>query len=87
MVNISSLHFCVWQNLEDYRNETQFQHIASIPLIPVNKVYKHIISGAQHITPFNTADKSTGDTDSMWTLFLHTGIYVTAIGLLIPAGL
>ena len=53
----------------------------------MNNIYQHIISGTQHITPFNTADESTEDTDSIWTLFLHTGIYVMAIGLLIPAGL
>ena len=37
--------------------------------------------------PFDTTDESTEDTDSIWTLFLHTGMYITAIGLLIPAGL
>ena len=87
MVNIASLDFHVWQHLEDHRNETQLQHVATIPLIPVNKIYQHIISGTQHITPFNTADESTGDTDSIWTLFSHTGIYVMAIGSLIPEGL
>ena len=87
MVNISSLDFCIWQHLEDHINETQLQHLATIPLIPVNKIYQHIISGTQHITLFNTADESTGDTDSIWTLFSHTGIYVMAIGSLIPAGL
>ena len=87
MVSISSLDFHVWQHLEDHRNETQLQDLATIPLIPVNKIYQHLISGAQHITPFNTADESTGDTDSIWTLFSHTGIYVMAIGSLIPAGL
>ena len=35
--------------------------------------------------PFDMDDESTEDTDSIWTLFLHTGMYVTAIGLLIPA--
>ena len=83
MINISSLDFHVWQHLKDQRNETQLQHLAPIPSIPVNKIYQHIICGTQHITP----DESTGDTDSIWTLFLHTGIYVTAIGSLIPAGL
>ena len=87
MVNISSLDFCIWQHLEGHRNETQLQHLATIPSIPVNNFYQHIISGAQYITPFNTADESTGDTDSIWTLFLHTGIYVMAIGSLIPVGL
>ena len=46
-----------------------------------------MISGTQHIIPLDTADESTGDTDSIWTLFSLTGIYVTAIGSLIPAGL
>ena len=46
----------------------------------MNKIYQHIISGTQHNTPFNTADESTEDTDSIWTLFLHTGIYVMAMG-------
>ena len=46
-----------------------------------------MINGTQHITPFNTADESTEGTYSIWTLFSHAGIYVMAIGLLIPAGL
>ena len=87
MVNISSLDFCIWQHLEDHRNDTQLWHLATIPSIPVNNIYQHIISGTQQITPFNTVDESTEDTDSIWTLFFHTGTYVMAIGLLIPAGL
>ena len=39
------------------------------------------------ITPFMSPDESIDDTASIWTLFSHTGIYVMAIGLLIPAGL
>ena len=37
--------------------------------------------------PFDTTDESTEDTDSIWTLFLHTEMYVTAIDLLITTGL
>ena len=37
--------------------------------------------------PFDMDKESTEHTDSIWTLFSHTGMYVTAIGLLIPAGL
>ena len=37
--------------------------------------------------PFNMDKESTTHTDSIWTLFSHTGMYITAIGLLIPAGL
>ena len=36
---------------------------------------------------FHIIEESTGDTVSIWTLFSHTGIYVTAIRSLIPAGL
>ena len=50
-------------------------------------MYQHVINGTQQIMPFNTTDESTEDTDLMWTLFLHTAMYITAIGLLIPAEL
>ena len=42
--------------------------------------------GFEHITPFSP-ENSTGDTDSIQTLFLHTGFYAMAIGSLMPAGL
>ena len=87
MINISALDFCLWQHLEDHRNETHLQHLTTIPSIPVNKIYQHIINGTQQIIPFGTADESTEDTASIWTLFSHTGIYVTAIGSLILAAL
>ena len=87
MVNVSALDFHIWQHLEDNRNETQIQHLTTIPLIPVNIIYQYIINGTQHIIPFNTTDESTEDTDLIWTLFLHTEAYITAIGSLIPAGL
>ena len=86
MTNILSLDFCIWQHLRDHRNKTQLQHLTTIPSILVNRIYQHMISGTQHITPFNTADESTGDTDMIWILFSHAGIYVMAIGSLIPAG-
>ena len=35
--------------------------------------------------PFDTNDESAEDTDLIWTLFLHTGMHITAIGLPIPA--
>ena len=40
---------------------------------------------SEHYT-FSPED-STVDTDSIWTLFSHTRVYVMAIGSLIPAGL
>ena len=37
------------------------------------------------VMPFNT--ESSGNTASLWTLFTHPGIYISAIGLLIPVGI
>ena len=85
MINISSLDFCIWQNLK-CQNESQLQHLASIPSVPVGQLYSHMGKGIQHITPFSPKE-STGDTDSIWTLFSHTWVYVMAIGSLVPAGL
>ena len=42
--------------------------------------------GSKYIRPFSP-EESKADTDSIWTLFLHTGVYVMAIGTLIPASL
>ena len=87
MINISSLDFHTWQHLEKHQNESQLQHIGSIPSIPVNQLYRHMINGIQPITPFTSPEESTGDTTSIWTLFSHTGAYKMAIEILIPAGL
>ena len=87
MINISALDFCIWQNLGNNRNEMQLQHLTTIPSIPVHTIYQHIINSTQQIMPFDMDDESTEDTDLIWTLFSHTGMYITAIGLLIPAGL
>ena len=87
MINASALDFHIWQHLRDNRSEIQLQHLTTIPSILVHKIYQHIINDTQHIMPFNTTDESTEDTDSIWTLFSQTGMYVAAIGLLILGGL
>ena len=87
MVNVSALDFHVWLHLGDNRSETQLQHLTTIPSILVHKIYQHMINSTQNIMPFDTTDEITEDTDLIMTLFSHTGMYVTAIGLLIPAGL
>ena len=86
VINISLLDFCIWQHLEQYWNKSQLIHLASIPAVPVGQLYSHMAKCLQHITPFSP-EESTGDTDSIWTLISHTGVYVMAIGPLIPAGL
>ena len=72
MVNMSSFDFCIWQHLEKHQNETQHYHLASIPSVLVNQLYKHMIDGIHSITPFTSPEESTKDTVSICTLFSHT---------------
>ena len=72
--------------LEKHQNESQLQHLASAP-VPVDQLYRYMSNGIHPVTPFTSPEESTGDTASIWTLFSHTGVYIMAIGLFIPAGL
>ena len=63
----------------------QLQHLTTIPLIPVHKIYQHLLNSTLPITPFNT--ELTENNDSIWTMFTHPGIYISAIGSLIPVGI
>ena len=85
MINISAQCFCVWQHLGNNKSDMQLQHLATIPLIPVHKVYQHLLNSTMPIVPFNT--EPSEDTDSLWSVFTHPGIYVSALGLIIPVGI
>ena len=85
MINISAQHFCIWQHLGNNNSDMQLQHLATIPSIPVHKVYQHLLNSTMPIVPFNT-DPSE-DTDSLWSVFTHPGIYVSALGSIIPVGI
>ena len=85
MINISALHFHIWQHLGNNRSDMQLQHLATIPSIPVHKVYQHLLNSTMPIVPFNT--ESSEDTDSLWSVFTHPGIYVSALGSIIPVGI
>ena len=87
MINILALDFCIWQHLGNNRSEAQLQHFTTIPLILVHKIYQHMVNSTQPIMPFDMDEESTEHADSIWTLFSHTGIYITAIGSLILAEL
>ena len=82
MLNISAQNFCIWQHLGSNRSDMQLQHLTTITSIPVHKIYQYLLNSTIPVVPFNT--ESTGNTDSLWTLFAHPGIYVSAIGSLIP---
>ena len=85
MINISAHNFCIWQHLGSNRSDMQLQHLTTIPSIPVHKIYQHLLNSTVSIVPFNT--ESSGNSGSIWTLFLHPGIYISAIGSLIPVGI
>ena len=82
MINISAQHFCIWQHLGISRSDMQLQHLATIPSIPVHKVYQHLLNSTIPIVPFNT--EPSEDTDFLWSVFTHSGIYISALGLIIP---
>ena len=63
----------------------QLQPLTTIPLIQVHKIYQHLLNTTLPMIPFNT--ELTENIDSIWTLFAHPGICVSAIGLLIPVGI
>ena len=86
-INISALEFRIWQYLEDHWNGTLLHHLINIPLVPIDKLYKKMFTHNGPVNPFLSTDESIGETVSVWTLFSHAGVYVTAIGSLIPAGL
>ena len=86
-MNTSSPEFWVWRHLEDCRNKTQLHKLVDIPSVPVAHLYKCMVNNNRPIYLFNLADESIDNTGSIWTLFSHTLIYITAIQLLIPAGL
>ena len=87
VMNVSSPEFRIWQYLEDHWYGTQLHHLVNIPSVPIDQLYKHMINSNGPITPFISSNESIDDTASLWTLFSYTGIYVTAIGSLMPAGL
>ena len=67
MINISALHFCIWQHLRNNWSDMQLQHLATIPSIPIHKVYQHLLNRTTPIVPFNT--EPSEDTDSLWSVF------------------
>ena len=87
MINILAQDFHIRQHLGSNRSEVQVQHLTTIPSIPVHKIYQHMLNNTPPIMPFDMDEESTEHTDLIWTLFSHTGMYVTAVALLIPAGL
>ena len=69
MVNMSSLVFHIWKQLQDHWNETQLHHLSGIPSVLITQLYKHMVSGNEPIAFFTSPTESIDDTASIWTLF------------------
>ena len=87
MINILAQDFCIWKHLGNNRSDVQLQHLTNIPSIPVHKIYQHLLNNTLPIMLSDMDRGSAEHTGSIWPLFSHPGIYITAIGSLIPAGL
>ena len=79
--------FRIWNHIEVIWNRASLQHLANIPSVPLDDLYKQMITTNEPMNPFLSTDETKGETVSVWTLFSHAGVYVTVIGSLIPAGL
>ena len=84
-INITAQHFHIWQHMGRNHSETQLQHLASIPAVPVHQVYNHLLNSSLHLTPFNM--ELSEDTNTLWNMFTHPAIYVSALGPLILVGI
>ena len=85
VINITALHFHIWQHLGNNQSDMQLQHLVAIPSIPVHKVYQYLFNNTMQLPPFNT--EPSEDTDSLWSVFTLPGIYVSALGSNIPVGI
>ena len=85
LINITTLHFHIWQHLGNNQSDTQLQYLVTIPSFSVHKVYQHLLNSTLQLTPFNTGPLE--DTDSLWSVFIHPGIYISALGSIIPVGI
>ena len=80
-----STFFAFGNTWEEITVQQHFQHLATLPSIPVHKVYQHLLNNSLQLTPFNM--QPSEDTNTLWDLFTHPGIYVSALGSLIPVGI
>ena len=83
-INITSLHFHVWQHMGRNHSDLDLQHLTTLPSILVHQIYEHLLNSSQCLTPFNM--KPSEDSDAFWSLFNHPGIYVSALGSVLPVG-
>ena len=88
-VNISSPEFQVWQHLEDHWNKSQLHKLADIWLTYLHSWCSPIQTNDQQQQTYSSISTSRW-VNRWYSIHLHTifshRFYITAIGLLIPAG-
>ena len=84
-INITALHFHVWQHMGRNHSDMDLQHLTTLLSIPVHKIYEHLLNSSECLTPFNM--KPSENSDTLWSLFSHPGIYVSALGSVLPVGI
>ena len=73
-INILAQDFCIWKHLGNNRSDVQLQHLTTIPLIPVHKIYQHLLNNTLPIMPFDMNKESTEHTlVPSGLLFSHPG--------------
>ena len=73
MINILAWNFYIWKHLGNNRSDVQLQHLTTIPSIPVNKIYQHLLNNTLPIMPFDMDKESTKHTSS---IHFHTQGYI-----------
>ena len=43
-INITALHFHIWQHMGRDHSDMDLQHLATLPSIPVHKIYQHLLN-------------------------------------------
>ena len=83
-INIMALHFCVWQHMGSNHSNLDLQHLAVLPSIPVHQIYEHLPK--QFSMPYTIQHETIRGIRHFWNLFSHPGIYVSALGSVLPVG-
>ena len=82
-VNITALHFCIWQHMGRNHSETELQHLATLPSIHQYTRYINTFS----ITPYTLQHEAIRKYKYSMELVYPPGIHISALGSLIPVGI
>ena len=83
-INITASHFRVWQHMGRNHSDMDLQHLATLPSIPVSKIYEHLLNSSQHLTLFTM---KLSEDSSLFGVYSATPEYtISAVGSVLPVG-